>query len=292
MAAVYEGWEYPPPDCYSCDHRDSEGHLRYKGALLKKGGSRSAKIKTDRNSGDKTPKSSFFGRRNWSDRFFYLDLDKGHWSYYKDAGYENLAGVVRLLPHSSIVVPEEVRLRGRHAPTDPTETLNYFEVHHTTDDAGKVRTAPFVVRAPSPREFEDWLRALRWCLARLRRGSLSEEPSAGGVSRDFYLSGGSAAAGVTPETHTACARGVRGPSHVPRERAPSREKEAVGDGVEVEQARHRADATPNTHATHTGPPQQNRRRTTRTSSRRPWITSVSPVNQNESPKKKGPRRRS
>ena len=218
MAAVYEGWEYPPPDCYSCDHRDSEGHLRYKGALLKKGGSRSAKIKTDRNSGDKTPKSSFFGRRNWSDRFFYLDLDKGHWSYYKDAGYENLAGVVRLLPHSSIVVPEEVRLRGRHAPTDPTETLNYFEVHHTTDDAGKVRTAPFVVRAPSPREFEDWLRALRWCLARLRRGSLSEEPPAGGVSRDFYLSGGSAAAGlsvassaagVTPETHTACARGVR-----------------------------------------------------------------------------------
>ena len=90
MAAVYEGWEYPPPDCYSCDHRDSEGHLRYKGALLKKGGSRSAKIKTDRNSGDKTPKSSFFGRRNWSDRFFYLDLDKGHWSYYKDAGYDCL----------------------------------------------------------------------------------------------------------------------------------------------------------------------------------------------------------
>ena len=145
MAAVYEGWEYPPPDCYSCDHRDSEGHLRYKGALLKKGGSRSAKIKTDRNSGDKTPKSSFFGRRNWSDRFFYLDLEKGHWSYYKDAGYENLAGVVRLLPHSSIVVPEEVRLRGRHAPTDPTETLNYFEVHHTTDDAGKVRSRRPVV---------------------------------------------------------------------------------------------------------------------------------------------------
>ena len=27
MAAVYEGWEYPPPDCYSCDHRDSEGHF-------------------------------------------------------------------------------------------------------------------------------------------------------------------------------------------------------------------------------------------------------------------------
>ena len=236
MAAVYEGWEYPPPDCYSCDHRDSEGHLRYKGALLKKGGSRSAKIKTDRNSGDKTPKSSFFGRRNWSDRFFYLDLEKGHWSYYKDSQYENLAGVVRLLPHSSIVVPEEVRLRGRHAPTDPTETLNYFEVHHTTDDAGKVRTAPFVVRAPSPREFEDWLRALRWCLARLRRGSLSEEPSAGGVSRDFYLSGGSAsaglsvassAAGVTPETHTACARGVRRPSRLPRARSPSREKEAA-----------------------------------------------------------------
>ena len=181
------------------------GHLRYK--ATEKGGSRSAKIKTDCNSGDKTPKSSFFGRRNWSDRFFYLDLDKGHWSYYKDAGYENLAGVVRLLPHSSIVVPEEVRLRGRHAPTDPTETLNYFEVHHTTDVAGKVRSAPFVVRAPSPREFEDWLRALRWCLARLRRGSVSEEPAAGGVSRDFYPSGGSAAssaaAGVTPETHTA-----------------------------------------------------------------------------------------
>ena len=147
MAAVYEGWEYPPPDCYSCDHRDSEGHLRYKGALLKKGGSRSAKIKTDRNSGDKTPKSSFFGRRNWSDRFFYLDLEKGHWSYYKDSQYENLAGVVRLLPHSSIVVPEEVRLRGRHAPTDPTETLNYFEVHHTTDDTGKVRSRrPAVLR--------------------------------------------------------------------------------------------------------------------------------------------------
>ena len=147
MAAVYEGWEYPPPDCYSCDHRDSEGHLRYKGALLKKGGSRSAKIKTDRNSGDKTAKSSFFGRRNWSDRFFYLDLEKGHWSYYKDSQYENLAGVVRLLPHSSIVVPEEVRLRGRHAPTDPTETLNYFEVHHTTDDTGKVRSRrPAVLR--------------------------------------------------------------------------------------------------------------------------------------------------
>ena len=254
MAAVYEGWEYPPPDCYSCDHRDSEGHLRYKGALLKKGGSRSAKIKTDRNSGDKTPKSSFFGRRNWSDRFFYLDLDKGHWSYYKDAGYENLAGVVRLLPHSSIVVPEEVRLRGRHAPTDPTETLNYFEVHHTTDDAGKVRTAPFVVRAPSPREFEDWLRALRWCLARLRRGSLSEEPAAGGVSRDFYLSGGSAAAGlsvassaagVTPETHTAS--------------TTTPPKPAANYKDELEEAR--------------------------------WTTCASPVNLKES-RKKGPRRRS
>ena len=52
---------------------------------------------------------------------------------------------MRLLPHSSIVVPEEVRLRGRHAPTDPTETLNYFEVHHTTDDAGKVRSRRPVV---------------------------------------------------------------------------------------------------------------------------------------------------
>merc|ERR1711938_419546 len=76
-----------------------------------------------------------------------------------------------------------------------------FEAVRTRCSA-QVRTAPFVVRAPSPREFEDWLRALRWCLARLRRGSVEEEPSSEGVSRDFYLSGGSDA-GITPETHTA-----------------------------------------------------------------------------------------
>ena len=172
-AAVYEGWEYPPPDCYSCDHRDSEGHLRMKGALLKKGGSKHMR-RTDRNSGDRTP-TRFFGRRNWSDRSFFLDMESCTWSYYKDDAYENLAGVVCLLATSSIVVPEEVRLRGRHAPSDPTETLNYFEVHNTTDAQGAPRDS-FVVRAPSPREFEDWLRALRWALAKLRRGSTSTAP--------------------------------------------------------------------------------------------------------------------
>ena len=163
--------------------------MRYKGALLKKGGSRSAKIKTDRNSGDKTPKSSFFGRRNWSDRFFYLDLDKGHWSYYKDAGYENLAGVVRLLPHSSIVVPEEVRLRGRHAPTDPTETLNYFEVHHTT---GMMRQGPDGALVGEG-TITPGVRGLA-AGAAVVPGAAETRASQRNLRRNFYLSGGSAAA--------------------------------------------------------------------------------------------------
>ena len=131
-----------------------------------------------------------------------------------------------------------------------------FEAVRTRCSA-QVRTAPFVVRAPSPREFEDWLRALRWCLARLRRGSVEEEPSSEGVSRDFYLSGGSAAAGlsvassaagVTPETHKACARGVREPIDACRERAPSRGREAVA-AMAWRWSRHAIEQTQ--HATHT-----------------------------------------
>ena len=40
MAAMYDGWEYPPPHMYSAEHKDGEGYLRVRGKLLKKGGSR------------------------------------------------------------------------------------------------------------------------------------------------------------------------------------------------------------------------------------------------------------
>ena len=112
--------------------------------------------------------ASVFGRRNWSDRHFALDLDTGSWAYFSDAGLTKRCGVVQLVAgRSRVVVPEEVRLRGRHAPRDSDETLNYFEVHDTRDESGHERAAPFVVRAPTPREFEEWLRSLQWCLKKL-----------------------------------------------------------------------------------------------------------------------------
>ena len=175
MAAMYDGWEYPPPHMYSAEHKDGEGYLRVRGKLLKKGGSRRGSAGGGGEVGGapsgrpaRTPSTvvaSLFGRRNWSDRYFSLDIDAGVWSYFSDEALTKRAGVVRLVPGATrVIIPDEVRLRGRHAPSDASEALNYFEVHPTVDETGEERSAPFVARAPSEREFEEWIRSLRFAL--------------------------------------------------------------------------------------------------------------------------------
>ena len=171
--ADYSGWEYPPPNMYSADHMDKDGYLRVQGKLLKKGGSRRGSASSHVPSSDKAaaPRSSLLGsifpggRRNWSERYFQLDIDEGTWRYFSDREQTKQAGVVRLIPgRTKVVVPEEVQLRGRHAPSSTEEALNYFEVHPTRDEGGAERAAPFVVRAPTSREFEEWIRALEYAL--------------------------------------------------------------------------------------------------------------------------------
>ena len=132
MAAygTYDGWEYPPPNMYSANHMDREGYLRVQGVLLKKGGSRRGSS-SDAAGGVKSPPrgsgvgSFLFGRRNWSERHFSLDIDAGTWTYCSDAAMTKVAGVVTLIPgRTKVNVPDEVRLRGRHAPANTDEALH------------------------------------------------------------------------------------------------------------------------------------------------------------------------
>ena len=186
MAAygTYDGWEYPPPNMYSANHMDREGYLRVQGVLLKKGGSRRGSS-SDAAGGVKSPPrgsgvgSFLFGRRNWSERHFSLDIDAGTWTYCSDVAMTKVAGVVTLIPgRTKVNVPDEVRLRGRHAPANTDEALNYFEVHPTLDGDGAERELPFAVRAPSAREFEEWIRSLQYALAKARVRAAAPSTSA------------------------------------------------------------------------------------------------------------------
>uniref|UniRef100_A0A7S3JWS8 PH domain-containing protein n=1 Tax=Aureoumbra lagunensis TaxID=44058 RepID=A0A7S3JWS8_9STRA len=122
------------------------------GYLLKKGGGRSR-------AGEGKLRSKLH-RRNWSKRWFVLDVESGELQYYKDASMQQYKGTIRILTTSSIQVPDAVCLRGRHRPSRQ-EALCYFELHQVTDDEGRMRSRPLAVRAPSGEELIEWLRALQ-----------------------------------------------------------------------------------------------------------------------------------
>lgn len=155
----FDGWDYPPPGLYSTLARDEEGYLRVKGQLLKKGGSKRGSAQDSRF----LESLGLANRRNWSERWFWADLEAGTVYYYLDEHLRREAGLVKFVPGETIVhVPEEVRLRGRHAPRNEYDAVNYIELIHTSDDVGNIRQEPFAVRAKTTDEFEDWLRTFQW----------------------------------------------------------------------------------------------------------------------------------
>ena len=232
MAAygTYDGWEYPPPNMYSANHMDREGYLRVQGVLLKKGGSRRGSS-SDAAGGVKSPPrgsgvgSFLFGRRNWSERHFSLDIDAGTWTYCSDAAMTKVAGVVTLIPgRTKVNVPDEVRLRGRHAPANTDEALNYFEVHPTLDGDGAERELPFAVRAPSAREFEEWIRALQYALAKARVRAAA--PSTSAVDEAAAAMNAAFASLDTSSPRPTSST----PGSSPRSRASTEERDAGGFG--------------------------------------------------------------
>ena len=232
MAAygTYDGWEYPPPNMYSANHMDREGYLRVQGVLLKKGGSRRGSS-SDAAGGVKSPPrgsgvgSFLFGRRNWSERHFSLDIDAGTWTYCSDAAMTRVAGVVTLIPgRTKVNVPDEVRLRGRHAPANTDEALNYFEVHPTLDGDGAERELPFAVRAPSAREFEEWIRALQYALAKARVRAAA--PSTSAVDEAAAAMNAAFASLDTSSPRPTSST----PASSPRSRASTEERDAGGFG--------------------------------------------------------------
>lgn len=105
-------------------------------------------------------------RRNWKRRWFLLEEDAGELHYYADPSLAKQKGTVRLSANSSVRVPEEVAMRGRHRPS-AGEATHYFELWDVRDARGRARKT-FKVRAESSRDFAEWLGALDACLRRLR----------------------------------------------------------------------------------------------------------------------------
>lgn len=155
----YEGWEFPTPGIYSTVFRDEEGWLRIKGLLLKKGGSRRG---TERSLGKNGTMCLVTNRRNWSERWF--SVEQGSLYYYFDEELTRPAGVVKFTSKSLVHVPEEVSLRGRHAPASELEAVNYLELLFTMDDVGNERLEPFAIRAKTTEEFREWIRTFQFCV--------------------------------------------------------------------------------------------------------------------------------
>uniref|UniRef100_A0A7S3NJX3 PH domain-containing protein n=1 Tax=Aureoumbra lagunensis TaxID=44058 RepID=A0A7S3NJX3_9STRA len=153
---IFEGWEYRAAG-YSTEFCDESGKpLRIKGLLLKKGGSRKAIININ---------GGYLNRRrNWSLRWFYLDLNSASLRYFIDEDMERKVGEIRFLPGAFVQVPHEVKLRGRHAPRRHNAPVYYLELHRTADAFGKERAIPFALRATSHDEFNDWIKSLTYCV--------------------------------------------------------------------------------------------------------------------------------
>jgi len=131
---------------------DDEGlPVRVTGALLKKGGSRRGR------------------RRNWSLRYFVLDVAGGRLRYYEDAKLLQLAGSAMLLPETEVAVVTPARLKGRHAPVFEDEDPLYLELRGVSDDRGRPRPFAFALRALTKLEFTDWCRSLRFCVRELKK---------------------------------------------------------------------------------------------------------------------------
>mmetsp|Transcript_12597 Transcript_12597/g.41297 ORF Transcript_12597/g.41297 Transcript_12597/m.41297 type:complete len:290 (-) Transcript_12597:589-1458(-) len=162
----FENWEYPPKGAYSMECRDGEGYLRVSGRLLKKGGSRR--------------KNSLQGlqyRRNWSDRWFHMDLIESTLRYYFDEEMEQLAGEVRFIPaKTTVTIPNDVRLTGRHAPKEG-QPVDYMELVGTADATGAERTVPFALRAATLMEFNEWQRTFAYAIKSLGVAGFSSSSS-------------------------------------------------------------------------------------------------------------------
>mmetsp|Transcript_17099 Transcript_17099/g.58538 ORF Transcript_17099/g.58538 Transcript_17099/m.58538 type:complete len:388 (+) Transcript_17099:79-1242(+) len=142
---------------YAAAHDEQGGKLRIFGDLLKKGGSRG-------------------GRRNWQKRYFVLDLHNGVLRYYSDAKLKTEAGAVELGAKSRLVIPDEVQLRGSHAPVSEDEDPFYFELHDVCDDRGRRRPSPFALRAPGGEEFDEWVVSINFAVRQLKKRQ--SEPAA------------------------------------------------------------------------------------------------------------------
>ena len=140
------------------------GDKRTTGFMLKKGGGKSRV--------GETFVQGLRHRRNWSRRFFELDVEGAVLKYYtKEMKFK---GAVRFLRSTTIYIPDAVKLRGRHRP-GKNEELNYFELRNVTDDAGRLRHRPFALRAPTSRELIEWLRTLRVCLSLMQPEALARQ---------------------------------------------------------------------------------------------------------------------
>lgn len=140
---------------FSVTLKDDFGRpLRTRGEMLKKGGSRSVR-------------SSFSGRRNWQERFFTLDIDRGELRYFEDSSMSLQKGLVQLTPDTTVQASTP-NLKGKHGRAATEDELNYFELTNCKDDKGVLRDGAFQLRARTPAELDEWTTSLNFSLRLVR----------------------------------------------------------------------------------------------------------------------------
>ena len=123
---------------------DADGaEFRERGRLLKKGGF----------------------RRNWQERFFYLDFPKAELRYYKskDLNPSGLKGAIRFGAASSFNIPENKQFKGRTGKGMSAKEGHYFELRLLTDGAGKPRSV-FAARAGSQVQLQQWKASIEFVI--------------------------------------------------------------------------------------------------------------------------------
>ncbi|KAJ8599501.1 hypothetical protein CTAYLR_007312 [Chrysophaeum taylorii] len=142
-------------ECFSRTLKDEFGRpLRTRGEMLKKGGSRNVR-------------ASLSGRRNWQERYFSLDIDRGELRYFEDASMGAQKGLVQLTAETQIQ-RSAPNLKGKHGRGVEEQELHYFELTACKDDRGVLREGPFQVRARSAQELEEWQASIDFSLQLVR----------------------------------------------------------------------------------------------------------------------------
>ncbi|KAJ1448700.1 hypothetical protein M885DRAFT_623205 [Pelagophyceae sp. CCMP2097] len=132
--------------------------VRVRGSLLKKGGSRAPLVTAFA----ALCRPAAGTRRNWNAREFVLNFEKGTLEYFEKGV---LKGAVKLNARTTVTAPDAVLLRGQSKPSDEAADPLYFELHDTHDADGLPRAVPFSMRAPTRREFDEWVLSIRACVA-------------------------------------------------------------------------------------------------------------------------------